>query len=61
MAAEVLAHAIRERRAQTPPHVVLRVDQLQYLFDLTGLKRDILLVCLLSELDARYRRLFSYL
>src|SRR5262249_53701076 len=60
-AAEALAQAIQERRAQTPPHIVLRVDQLQHLFALSGLERDILLVCLLPELDARYRRLFGYL
>jgi SpoVK/Ycf46/Vps4 family AAA+-type ATPase len=59
--AEALAQAIQERRAQTPPEVKPRLVQLQELFSLSPLERDILLVCLLPELDARYRRLFGYL
>lgn len=60
-AAEALERAIQERRAQTPPQVPLHLDRLQTLFGLSDLERDILLVCLLPELDARYRRLFGYL
>jgi len=60
-AAEALAQAIQARRAQTPPQVTLRLDRLQSLFGLSNPERDILLVCLLPELDGRYRRLFGYL
>ena len=60
-AAEALRQAIQARRAQTAPQVVLRLARLQALFGLTDLERDILLVCLLSEFDGRYRRLFAYL
>ncbi len=60
-AAEVLAQAIQARRAQTPSGITLRLDRLECLFGLSNLERDILLVCLLPELDGRYRRLFGYL
>jgi len=60
------ADKIAERRqlweqmaADTRPQ--LRVDRLVQLFGLTPLQRDILLVCLLPELDGRYRRLYGYL
>jgi AAA+ superfamily predicted ATPase len=56
-----LAQAIRLRVEQTPPHIPLRLVELTRLFGLDDLQRDLLLVCLLPELDARYRRLFGYL
>ncbi|HYH84226.1 MAG TPA: AAA family ATPase [Pyrinomonadaceae bacterium] len=59
--ADVLAESIAERVAQTPAEVTLRLEVLRRLFNLTNLERDILLVCLLPELDGRYRRLFGYL
>jgi AAA+ superfamily predicted ATPase len=60
-AAEELAQAIQARRVQTPPPITLRLDRLQALFGLSNLERDIVLICLLPELDARYRRLLGYL
>ncbi len=60
-AAGALRQAIDERRRQTPGEVTLRLDRLQALFALSELERDVLLVCLLPEVDERYRRLFAYL
>jgi AAA+ superfamily predicted ATPase len=59
--ADALAQAIQARREKTPSAVRLRLDRLRTLFELSDLERDILLVCLLPELDARYRRLYGYL
>lgn len=59
--AEEMSGAIARRRAETPPEVPLRIDLLAERFRLSGLERDALLLCLLSELDGRYRRLFGYL
>jgi hypothetical protein len=59
--AKELADEIAERQAQTPDEVRLRVAELQRLCGLSDLERDIALVCLLSELDERYRRLFRLL
>lgn len=44
-----------------PPRPESRLWQLQTLFGLDRLELDILLVCLLPQLDARYRRLYGYL
>src|SRR5438132_8628396 len=44
-----------------PPTAELRLVRLRELFDLEPLERDILLLCLLPELDPRYRRLYGYL
>jgi AAA+ superfamily predicted ATPase len=56
-----LAKAIARRRAMTQPEVPLRLALLAQRFGLSDLERDVLLVCLLPELDSRYRRLFGYL
>ncbi len=56
-----VAETIEARRAETPPEVQLRLDVLRILFGLSEFERDIILVCLLPELDARYRRLYGYL
>ncbi|MCP4653866.1 MAG: hypothetical protein GY856_00460, partial [bacterium] len=60
-AAASLGETIAARRRQTPPEVPLRLRHLSELFELSDLHRDALLVCLLPELDGRYRRLFGYL
>jgi AAA+ superfamily predicted ATPase len=60
-AAMLLTQVIQLRQKQTSPHITLRLARLQELFGLSELERDILLVCLLPELDGRYRRLFGYL
>ncbi len=60
-AADRLARAIKVRKAHTPSLLSLRLERVQYLFSLSDLERDILLLCLLPELDGRYRRLFGYL
>ncbi|HEX6864588.1 MAG TPA: hypothetical protein VF414_17290, partial [Thermoanaerobaculia bacterium] len=57
--AEEMAEAIARRRAATG--IPLRLDFLVERFRLSGLQRDALLLCLLPELDGRYRRLFGYL
>src|SRR5947209_14719436 len=59
--AELMAETIEARRKETPPEVRLRLDALRDFFGLSELERDILLACLLPELDARYRRLYVYL
>jgi hypothetical protein len=55
------AAVIAQSRALTPPGMVLRLDRLAELFHLSPPERDALLVCLLPELDGRYRRLFGFL
>lgn len=57
--AEEMAEAIARRRTAT--HVPLRLGVLTERFHLSDLERDALLLCLLPELDGRYRRLFGYL
>ena len=52
---------IRARQAATPSEVPLRLDRLRAAFGLSELELDVVLVCLLPELDARYRRLYGYL
>ena len=52
---------IDARRQATPSEVVLRLDRLVTLFRVGERGRDGLLVCLLPELDPRYRRLYGYL
>ncbi|MBV9958212.1 MAG: AAA family ATPase, partial [Acidobacteria bacterium] len=58
---KVLAESIRTRIEMTPPDVPLRLETLRTLFRLSDLEYNVLLVCLLPELDGRYRRLFGYL
>ena len=53
--------AIRERVSATPATTMLRLERLTSLCGLSDLERDVMLVCLLPELDSRYRRLFGYL
>lgn len=60
-AAEVLAADIRRRVAATPEALPLRLARIGAAFGLSDLEIDVLLVCLLPELDARYRRLYGYL
>ena len=62
-AAAQIRQRIEDRRALTaqPLRAGLRVDRLQHMFGLDNLDRDVLLVCLLPELDGRYRRLYGYL
>src|SRR5438445_10718873 len=57
--AHALEQSIADRLAQTPSRTILRLDKLRSLFGLSASERDALLVCLLPELDARYRRLFG--
>ena len=51
-------HSIIDR---TPPSVDLRLQRLCRSFSLSDLERDVVLVCLLAEIDFRYRRIFGYL
>jgi AAA+ superfamily predicted ATPase len=60
-AAARMAEISAAREAATAPGIRLRLKHVQHTFGLTNLERDILLVCLLPELDDRYRRLFGYL
>ncbi len=59
--AEAIAETIAGRLERTSPEVPLRLVRLSELFGLSGRHRDVLLLCLLPELDGRYRRLFGYL
>lgn len=60
-AADDCAAAIKRRLDQTPNHAALRLHRLMTLYDLSPLDKDILLTCLLPDLDERYRRLYGYL
>jgi hypothetical protein len=59
--AAALRAFIDARLERTPPQVDLRMRRLQDLFGLSLLQSDLLLACLLPELDGRYRRLYGYL
>ncbi|MEU4560133.1 ATP-binding protein [Actinoplanes sp. NPDC023936] len=58
--ATALAARIEMRRLKEPVPD-LRVERLRDAFDLARTDLDVLLICLLGELDARYRRLYAYL
>lgn len=59
--AHELHHTIRERVAATPAETTLRLEQLTARCGLSNLEREVLLLCLLAEVDGRYRRLLGYL
>ncbi|HZH31995.1 MAG TPA: ATP-binding protein [Pyrinomonadaceae bacterium] len=61
MTAGEMRESINTRVGTTTPELVLRLEQLKRLFNLSEFERDVLLVLLLPELDGRYRRLFGYL
>jgi ATP-dependent 26S proteasome regulatory subunit len=61
-AEEEIAECIRKAVEPTPADVDLRVIRLAKTFQLNNdVERDILLLCLLPELDVRYRRIYGYL
>jgi AAA+ superfamily predicted ATPase len=60
-AADRIARAIHVRLELTDDPGKLRLVQLARRFQLNYVLRDILLVCLLPEVDGRFRRLFGYL
>jgi hypothetical protein len=60
-AAQDRARDIAARRQATAADVPLRLDLLVRRFGLDDAERDLLLLCLLPELDARFRRLYGYL
>jgi hypothetical protein len=60
-AAQDRAHVIDARRQATADDVPLRLDLLVRRFGLDDTERDLLLLCLLPELDGRFRRLYGYL
>lgn len=41
--------------------IILRLDTLERLFELTSFDIDVLLLCLLPEIDLKYQRLYAYL
>jgi AAA+ superfamily predicted ATPase len=56
------AERIREAVDRTPRNVGLRVPRLASMFALNDpVERDLMLLCLLPELDVRYRRIYGYL
>ena len=55
------ARDIAARRQATAGDVPLRLDLLIQRFGLDDTERDLLLLCLLPELDFRFRRLYGYL
>ena len=60
-AAAMLAEEIAVRLEVTPEETPLRLVHLAHCCGLSPAERDVLLICLLPELDERYRRLFAYL
>ena len=60
-AAQERGRDIAARRQATGDDVPLRLDLLVRRFGLDDAERDLLLLCLLPELDARFRRLYGYL
>ena len=52
--------AIRVRRERTDASL-LRLERLRTALELRPVDVDVILICLLGELDGRYRRLFAYL
>ena len=60
-AAQDRARDIAARRKATAGDVPLRLDLLVGRFGLDDAERDLLLLCLLPELDGRFRRLYGYL
>src|SRR5262249_44832248 len=56
-----MAESIKGSVKSAPKNVGLRLARLQALFARSDFEKDVLLVCLLAELEARYRRLFGYL
>lgn len=59
--ADAHATGIQRRLAKTTNQAALRLHRLVTLYGLSPLDKDILLACLLPELDERYRRLYGYL
>jgi SpoVK/Ycf46/Vps4 family AAA+-type ATPase len=59
---EHLTMAIARRKVESHNHgIILRLERLQTLFQLSPFEIDILLICLAPEIDLRYERLFGYL
>jgi hypothetical protein len=56
-----IAANIEARLAQTPASLRLRLRHLQMLFGLDRTELDLILLCLLPEVDGRYQRLYGYL
>ena len=57
-----LAGEIAQRKAESlRQDVTLRLEKLAHLFRLIPFDIDVLLICLASELDLRYERLYAYL
>lgn len=53
---------ISERMAQTPgKEAFLRLERLRNLYDLQSLDMDIVLICLLPEVELHYEKLYAYL
>jgi winged helix domain-containing protein/ATPase family protein associated with various cellular activities (AAA) len=52
---------ITDKLSAKPSHAALRLNQLVHLFGLNPREQDALLICLLPQVDSRYRRLFGYL
>jgi AAA+ superfamily predicted ATPase len=61
-ALERLAEGIAQRKTESAQRgIVLRLDELARLFQLSPFDVDALLICLAPELDLRYERLYAYL
>lgn len=57
-----IAAQIAERKIQsTQQCVTLRLDEMAHLFKLNHFELDVLLICLATEFDLRYERLYAYL
>jgi AAA+ superfamily predicted ATPase len=61
-AVEHIRAVIAQRKTTSAQQdVILRLDELARLFDLSLFERDVLLICLGPEIDPRYERLYAYL
>jgi SpoVK/Ycf46/Vps4 family AAA+-type ATPase len=58
---EITADVAQSTAESLRQGVYLRLVTLTHLFDLTAFDRDVILVCLASEIDRRYERLYGYL
>lgn len=55
------ADIVEKKQESLHSGIVLRLHELERLFDLSAFDIDALLICILSELDLKYQKLYSYL
>jgi hypothetical protein len=60
-AAERMREEIDDHLGRTKPDAAMRLPKLVHAFELGNAERDVLLLCLIGEIDERFRRVFGYL